>query len=106
MATFTVNFKSKNLFDNLKESFDAHQNGDEYLVNFEYFKYEDLISIVSELNGSFDSIDFDDIESFMNDFFCNMWDNSEDLGIMGENYMYSDEMIKWENDLKDFYYGY
>jgi hypothetical protein len=109
MATFTVNFSSKSIYESLKDSFDVHQNGDEFLVNFEFFSYKDLTSIMSEVSSSIEPLeeeDFDDIESFIDAFFSNMWDNSEDLGIQNSDGSFSDEMIKWENDLKDFYYGH
>ena len=104
MATFSVNFKSKNLFDNLKQEFDEygwgpHQNGDEYVMNFEFLEYDDLPTIVYVLNRSFHNIDFNDRHSFMENFFLNMWDNYSDLGIS------DDELGEWENDLKDYYHG-
>ena len=106
MATFTVYFSSKSIYESLKDSFDVHQNGDEFLVNFEFFSYKDLTSIMSDVSSSLEDVDFvDDIESFIEVFFSNMWDNSEDLGIHNSDGSFSDEMIKWENDLKDFYYG-
>jgi hypothetical protein len=110
MATFTVYFSSKSIYNCLKDnSFDVHQNGDEFLVNFEFYKYEDLTSIISDISYSIKSLwkeDFDNNESFIDAFFSNMWDNSEDLGIQNSDGSFSDEMIKWENDLKDFYYGH